>query len=44
MKTLKRVAKKPKSTIVEEVVKEVVRISFRSRQLQHSKRLRELVN
>ena len=39
----KRVAKKPKSTVVKEV-EEVVTVSSRGRQLQYSKRLRELAN
>ena len=41
---IKRVVKKPKSTVVEEEVKEVVIVSFRGRQLQRCKRLRELAN
>ena len=40
-RTQKKVAKKPKSTIVEEEVKEVIKVSSRGRQLQRSKRLRD---
>ena len=40
----KKVIKKPESTIVKEKVEEVVRVSSRGRQLQRSKRLRDLAN
>ena len=41
-KTRKKMTKKANSTMIEKEVKEVVRVSSRGRQLQRSKRLRDL--